>query len=88
MSEGERIEPRTGAKRRERRDDEANFGEADDQGRSLVQDVGRRASIKKPRGRRERRYGRTRCLKEMADRDSPPYCAPCPDWGPACVQPS
>lgn len=36
MSEGERIEPRTGAKRRERRDDEANFGEADDQGRSLV----------------------------------------------------
>lgn len=88
MSEGERIEPRTGAKRRQRRDDEANFGEAGDQGRSLVQDVGRCATIKKPRGRRGGRLGRARCLKEMATRVSARYCAPCPGWGPACAQPS
>ena len=50
MSERELIEPHKGDKRYQRRHKDGTFGESDDQGASLRQDVKRHAKTEKPRG--------------------------------------
>jgi hypothetical protein len=49
MSERELIEPHKGDKRFQRRNDDGTFGESDDVGKSLSQDVKQHAKTKKPR---------------------------------------
>jgi hypothetical protein len=49
MSQRELVEPHKGDKRYQRRNEDGTFGEADDQGRSLGQDVRQHAETKKPR---------------------------------------
>jgi hypothetical protein len=50
MGQRELVEPHTGDRRYQRRNDDGTFGEADDQSRSLRQDVKQHAKTKKPRG--------------------------------------
>ncbi|MEA3029472.1 MAG: hypothetical protein QOG13_797 [Sphingomonadales bacterium] len=50
MGQRELVEPHIGDKRFQRRNDDGTFGEADDQSRSLRQDVKQHAKTKKPRG--------------------------------------
>ena len=50
MGQRELVEPHMGDKRYQRRNEDGTFGEADDQGRSLSQDVKQYAKAKKPRG--------------------------------------
>ena len=50
MSRRELIEPHEGDKRYQRRDADGKFGESDDQGRSLAQDVRQHAGTRKPKG--------------------------------------
>lgn len=50
MSQRELIEPHKGDKRYQRRNPDGTFGEADDVGRSLSQDVRQHSGTKKPRG--------------------------------------
>lgn len=54
MSKREMIEPNEGDKRYQRRNDDGTFGEADDQSRSLRQDVRQHAQTPKPRGEGDR----------------------------------
>ena len=49
MSERELVQPHPGDKRYQRRDKDGEFGESDDQSRSLGQDVQKHSSHKKPR---------------------------------------
>jgi hypothetical protein len=49
MSERELIEPHKGDKRYQRRNEDGTFGESDDVGKSLSQDVRQHAKHKKPR---------------------------------------
>ena len=50
MSKRELIEPHEGDKRLQRREGNGRFGESDDAGRSLSQDVRQHSKTKKPRG--------------------------------------
>jgi hypothetical protein len=50
MSKRELIEPNDGDKRYQRREADGTFGEADNQSRSLRQDVKQHATTPKPRG--------------------------------------
>lgn len=54
MSKRELNEPHEGDKRFQRRDAQGRFGESDDVGRSLGQDVRKHAAAKKPRGEGDR----------------------------------
>jgi hypothetical protein len=54
MGQRELIEPHKGDKRYQRRNEDGTFGEADDQGRSLSQDVRQHAATKKPKGEGDR----------------------------------
>ncbi len=54
MSQRELIEPHKGDKRYQRRNADGTFGEADDVGRSLSQDVRRHAETEKPRNEGDR----------------------------------
>jgi len=49
MSERELIEPHKGDKRFQRRNEDGTFGESDDVGKSLAQDVRQHAKTDKPR---------------------------------------
>ena len=49
MSERELIEPHKGDKRFQRRNKDGTFGESDDVGKSLAQDVKQHAKGKKPK---------------------------------------
>jgi len=49
MSERELIEPHKGDKRFQRRNEDGTFGESDDVGKSLVQDVRQHAKTDKPK---------------------------------------
>ncbi|MEA3047406.1 MAG: hypothetical protein QOJ53_1738 [Sphingomonadales bacterium] len=50
MGQRELVEPHIGDKRFQRRNDDGTFGEADDQSRSLRQDMYQHAETKNPRG--------------------------------------
>ena len=54
MAKRELIEPNKGDKRYQRRNEDGSFGESDDQGKSLAQDVRQHSKTKKPRGEGDR----------------------------------
>jgi hypothetical protein len=54
MSKRELNEPHEGDRRYQRRNQDGSFGESDDQGKSLSQDVRRDAKTKKPPGEGDR----------------------------------
>ena len=54
MSERELNEPHQGDKRYQRRDKDGQFGESDDQSKSLSQDEHQHASAKKPKNEGDR----------------------------------
>lgn len=54
MGERELVEPHSGDKRYQRRDEDGKFSDSDDQGRSLSQDRKRDAKNEKPRNQGDR----------------------------------
>ena len=54
MGERELVEPHSGDKRYQRRNDDGTFGDSDDQGQSLSQDVQQHAKTKKPKNEGDR----------------------------------
>ena len=50
MGQRELIEPHKGDKRYQRRNEDGTFGDSDDQGTSLRQDVKQHSATRKPRG--------------------------------------
>jgi hypothetical protein len=54
MGERELIEPHSGDKRYQRRDEDGKFSDSDDQSKSLSQDVQRHSNTEKPRNQGDR----------------------------------